>query len=213
MKFLTRCGLLCLLLAIIGGATVFAQVDASSPKSAMKSLYAAVQTGDASAVQQLLNVPNDPQHELVGAYADLILAGKHLGDIAKQKYPTATNAFAQGTIVPEDSASIDSAEVTVAGNRAQMKLPDRPTPILLQRGSEGWQIVAEDSKATPEHRVEQLTLLRGLTDAMKKSADDIDADKFPTVEEAESAVKMRLSAAVTKSLQGDKPTSKPATQP
>src|SRR3954463_8447040 len=46
--------------------------DASSPKAAVKSLYSAVDRGDAAAVMQLIIIDGDaePQRELTHAYAD-----------------------------------------------------------------------------------------------------------------------------------------------
>src|ERR1700733_10051814 len=87
---------------MVCSAPAFSQVDASAPKAAMKSLYAAVQRGDAAAVRQPLSVQNDPDQQIASAYADLILASKRLGDIANQKFPGSSNAFAQGTLLPED---------------------------------------------------------------------------------------------------------------
>jgi hypothetical protein len=188
-------------------------VDASTPKAAMKSLYAAVQRGDAATIRQLLSVQNDPDQQIASSYADLILAGKRLGDITLQKFPGSSNPFAQGTLLPEDAAKIDSADVSVNGDSAKLKFADQPSPIVLKHAGDGWRIVIEQDQDTLKRRADQLFLLKGMTDAMNKSADEINADKYATVEDAESAVKNRLGAIVSKALQSDLPTSKPATQP
>jgi hypothetical protein len=194
-------------------APAFSQVDASTPKAAMKSLYAAVQRGDAATIRQLLSVQNDPDQQIASSYADLILAGKRLGDITLQKFPGSSNPFAQGTLLPEDAAKIDSADVNVNGDSAKLKFADQQSPIVLKHGGDGWRIVIEQDQDTPKRRADQLFLLKGMADAMNKSADEINADKYATVEDAESAVKNRLGAIVSKALQSDLPTSKPATQP
>jgi hypothetical protein len=188
-------------------------VDASTPKAAMKSLYAAVQRGDAPAIRQLLLVQNDPDQQIAAAYADLVLACKRLGDVASQKFPGSSNAFAQGTLLPEDAEKIDSAELTSDGQTAKLKFADQSAPILLKHTDDGWRLVVEQDDDSAKHRTEQLSLLRSMTTAMTKSADEIDADKYATAEDAESAVKDRLGAVVSKALQSDLPTSKPATQP
>lgn len=179
----------------------------------MKSLYAAVQRGDAPTIRQLLSVQNDPQQQIASAYADLILACKRLGDITSQKFPGSSNPFAQGTLMPEDAAKIDSAEVNINGDTAKLKFADQQSPTVLKRGDDGWRVVIEQDQDTPKLRSDQLSLLHGMVDAMNKSADEINADKYATVEDAETAVKNRLGAVVSKALQSDLPTSKPATQP
>src|SRR5450432_2943907 len=184
------------LLVLICAAPSLAQVDTSTPKAAVKSLYAAVQRADAAAIRQLLVVQTDPGQQLIGAYADMILAGRRLGDVVQHKFPGASSAFSQGTFLPEDAARIDAADVSIDGDLAKVKFPDHPPPITLQRSGGGWRIVVEESDDTPKHRADQLALLHSMTDALNKSADEIDADKYPTVEEAESAVKDRMGAVV-----------------
>jgi hypothetical protein len=198
---------------MICASPVFSQVDASTPKSALKSLYAAVQNGDATTIRQLLIVQNDPQQQIANAYADLILAGKRLGDVASHKFPGSSNAFAQGALLPEDAAKIDSADLTVDGDTAKLKFAEQQSPIVLKQTDAGWRLFVEQSDDTPKHHADQLLLLHAMTDAMNKSADEIDADKYATVEDAESAVKNRLGAVVSKALQSDISTSKPASQP
>ncbi len=207
--------LVILVLVQVGGmATALGESpDAISPKAAVKSFYAAVNRGDAAAVRQLLFIQDDPQQQLVAAYADLILAGKRLGDTAKQKYPGVTDAFAQGTLAPEDALEIDAATVTIEADTATLKLKDRDEPLKLRRTAGGWRVVVSDEPdASPAHRAEQLLLLQSLTEAMSQSAEEIAADKYPTAQDAENAVKDRLSAVQAKLMQSTPPTSRPATQ-
>jgi hypothetical protein len=47
---------------------------------------------------------------------------------------------------------------------------------------------------------------------MKTSADEIAADKYATVQDAEAALKERLSAVVSRAMQINPPTSRPITR-
>lgn len=189
--------------------------EASSPKGAVKAFYEAVARGDAAAVRRILLVDNDPDQQFVAAYADLILSARHLADAAKQKYPGTADAFTQGTILPEDAAKIDSAVVAINGQNATVRLAGRDQPLKLRSQGGSWRvvIVSEEPDPTGAHRANQLALLKGLTDAMNQSAEEIAADKYPTVQEAENAVKDRLGAIQAKALQHEPPASHPATQP
>jgi hypothetical protein len=192
-----------------------AQVDTSNPKAAVKSLYGAVAKGDASALRSILLVDGDPQQQFVAGYAELIIAGKRLADAAKAKYPGVATAFTQGTILPEDAAKIDSAKVSIEGETATVKVNDRDEPLKLRKVDGAWRVVVgtQEPGSAPAQRESQLTLLRGLTEAMNASAQDITADKFGSAQEAETAVKDRLGAVLTKALQNEGPTSKPTTRP
>jgi hypothetical protein len=231
-------------------AAAGAQDDTSSPKAAVKSLYTAVGRGDAQAVREILLVEDDPQQQLVGAYANVILAGKKLGDVVKQKFPGMTGAFAQGTITPEDAARVDAATVTIESDHATLKMPEKTgqqkggdqqkgETLKLKRVEGTWRVIVGeesagagagagtgagaaagagagagvDPDAAARYRAEQLTLLKGLADALTQTADDIAADKFATAQDAENAVKDRLGAVIAKAMQTHAPTTKPATRP
>ncbi|HWP39367.1 MAG TPA: hypothetical protein VNL70_00480 [Tepidisphaeraceae bacterium] len=191
-----------------------AQTDASTPKAAVKSLYAAVIRGDAQAVRNLLVVENDPDRKLVGAYAELILSGKKLSDAAKQKFPGAVGAFTQGTVSPEDAARVDAAPLTVEADLATLRLEDRQQTLKLQRQPDGWRLVMPDMVGDdPQHRIDRLALLTGLSEAMTLCAEEISGGKFATAQDAENAVRDRLGAVLDKALKANFPTTKATTRP
>jgi hypothetical protein len=191
-----------------------ADADTSSPKATVKSFYTAAQRGDAAAMRDLIVVENDPDQQLAGAFAKLILSAKRLGDVAKQKYPGAATAFAQGTVSPEDIALIDSADVTLSGDNATVKLSGKTDDLKLKKVGNAWRMsYGEPESKDPARRTKQLSLLQSITEAMTQSADEIAADKFPTVQDAENAVKERLGAVMAKATQSDPPATKPTTKP
>lgn len=207
-----------IVLAIACGLTRAQAPDASTPKAAAKSLRAAVDAADDQAVRRLLLVDNDPEQKLAGAYAGLILAGKNLADAARQKFPTAADAFTQGTIRPEDSARIDAASVSIDGDSATLVFADGNETMKLRRIDGAWRIVVaqEPDKSTPGHRAEQYALVQGLADAINQCAEDIKSDKFADVDDAKNAVKDRVGTVLARAMQSNPPTSRPttaATQP
>lgn len=202
--FLTVCLSFC--------ATLLAQSDLSSPKAALKSLFTATERGDAAGVQKVLLVENDPNSEALKAYGDLILAAKKLGDTAKQKYPVVPNGFAQATILPEDAARIDSAQLIQNGDSATIKILGRAEPVTLRRIDGSWRVIIQQGADDPARQTRRIDLLKGLTDAMNKTTEEIAGDKFPTVQDAETRVKERVGAAMSRAMQNDPPASRPATQ-
>lgn len=204
-------------LMIVGLALVssplWAQTAAGDPKATMRSLYAAVAKADTAAIQRLLVVQNDPDQQLVKAYADLILAGKQLGDTARQRFPGAVGAFAQGTMLPEDSHLIDTAEATIDGNRATLKLSGRIERVQFERIDGVWRMVVAQAESTPALREQQRTLLVDMADAMRKSAQEISEERYNTIQDAEAAVKERLGGVLAKALRESTPSTRPTTAP
>lgn len=203
---------MCLSIALAASGAL-AQNESADLKAAAKGLYSAVASGNAGGIEKNLAVENDPSGELVKSYADLILAGKKLGDAAKAKYPGASGAFGQGTILPEDVHLIDTAEASVQGDRASLKLSGRVDRIELRRIEGAWKVFIGQSGDTPQRRASQKALLTGWINVMNQTATEINEDQFRTIQEAEAAVKERLGAVLAKALRDSGPTSRPATQP
>lgn len=211
MRSLLRRSFVALAILIFSASVALAQNEIADAKSAVKNLYISVARADSAAIRQYLFVENDPQEELAKAYADLILAGKKLADSARKRYPGSPAAFAQGAILPEDAALIENADVKVTGDDAVIRFAGRTSAINVRRINGAWRVVmrqgADDSA---EHRQRQLAMLAGMADAMNKSAEEIDANTYVKVEEAETAVKDRLGSVLAKALQDHPPTTEPA---
>lgn len=198
-------------LCIALGDTPARAQSGDDPKSAMKALYAAVARADAPNIQKLLVVDGDTGGQLVGAYADLVVSGKKLADAAKQRYPGAIGAFAQGTILPEDEHLIDTADMKIDDDKATLKMSGRVEIIHLRRTSGRWRVLVAEADSTPQRREQQLAMLTGMTEVMTKTADEIADGQFNTIQDAEAAVKERLGAVLSKALQKSTPSTGPAT--
>src|SRR5215204_7803078 len=122
-----------LLCTLVLAAIVVAAVDLSSPKSVAKSFYAAMDAGDTAAVRDCMLVQGDVQQKLAGALTDMIVAGKKLGDAAKEKFGPAGEKVGVGTLSREDAGLIDRATQTDDGETARLKLSDRGKPLTFRK--------------------------------------------------------------------------------
>jgi hypothetical protein len=202
-----------LLILPISSAAAQSQDDTAAVKAAAKTFYSAVQRGDAGAIAQMLVVQNDPQQLLAQAYANFILAGKTLGETAKTRFPNSTNPLAVSTLPPEDAAKLDSASVTLNNDTATLKTTGASSPLMLQKTNGAWRVLVNQQDANPEHRAQQLALIRAMTDALKEATAELNADQYATVAELENAVKQKLGTVLAKAMQADLPTSRPSTKP
>src|SRR3954463_10460999 len=90
------------LLTLLTAAPALAAVDLSSPKSAAKSFYEAVNNGDANALRDCLLIEGKDQEQLAAAFSDVILAGKRLADAAHEKFSGSSDKLAAGALPRED---------------------------------------------------------------------------------------------------------------
>src|SRR5688500_7107143 len=85
-----------------------AEIDANSPKGALKALYEAMEAGDAGAVRAQLHAATDAEKDLADAYAAQLTAAKALGDAAKAKYSAAGDALSKGLPLKEQIAKLQA---------------------------------------------------------------------------------------------------------
>ncbi len=214
MRNLKHCVALLIALNLLAcGALAQQSGDAAGVKAAAKAFQSAVQRGDAGAIAQMLIVENDPQQLMAQAYANFILAGKHLAEAAKAKFPDSTNLLAISAVPPEEAAKIDSAVVSFDNDAATLKTTGPASPMTFHKTGGAWRVFVSQPDSTPDHRAQQLALIRGMTDALTQVTAELNADKYGTTEELENAVKQRLGTVLAKAMQADLPTSRPATQP
>ena len=194
--------LIALLLAIASPDTGAkeALVDSSSPKDAARKLFIAISAGDQASIEALLFAEDDAQRELVGAMAGFIVAGKRLGDAAREKFGAAGDPIGRGMLDPADLSKIDQAMVKVTGDAATRDIPGQTRPMSFRRQDGAWRLVVTDfGGAAPENLPRQIALVQLLTEAVESAAVEIEAGKFKTADAAAMAVQQRLSAAMMKS--------------
>lgn len=181
--------------------------DLTTPKSAAKSFYAAVAAGDERQVRDCMLVDGDQQEKLASSMVDLILAGKKLGDAAKEKFGANGGKLSAEAITKEDAARIDQATETDDGDDAHLQVSPNGQPLTFHKTSDGWKLVITDYAGGKAANIPaQIELLSNLAAAMNDTTQEITEGKFPTSADAETALRQRFSEVMVNHY-------KPATQP
>jgi len=192
-----------------------AAADDPGPKTVLKSFYQAMEAGDAPAVRALFHTTTDAEKELADADAAQLAAARSLGEAAKNKFAATGDALSKGMPLHDEIAKLDSAEVTIEGNTATLKLPGQPRPLRLIKSENRWKIsIADYAGATPANIADQTAVLKDLAAVYTQTAADINADKFPSAQDAQRSLQQKLQAVVANTLHKHPPTTaKTTTQP
>ena len=207
---------LAILLVLTTAAPLFAaDADISAPKTALKNFYQALEAGDAVAVRSLFHTTNDAEKALADADAAQLTAARALGEAAKAKYAATGDALSKGMPAREQIAKLDHAEITINGDIAEIKLPGQTKPLRMIKSNDDWKVsIADYAGATPANIATQTQVLKELAAAYSQVAADINADKFPSGQDAQRALQQKLQTIIASGLQKTGPTtSKAATKP
>lgn len=202
------------LVAITAWSANGATQDASSPQAAARSLFDAVDRADEAALRELLyaDLSQPRQVELIAANARMVIQGKRLADAAREKFPGASDAMTQRVISADDLAALDKATVEETGDTAVLKFPGSAREMRFRRTGEKWKLViAEMAGATDQNLSEQIVFIGELADAFSQAAGEIAAGKYPTPQEAETALQAKINIILAKSVKLSAPATAPAT--
>ncbi len=168
--------------------------DRSSPKAAAVSLFKAITARDRDAVAASFFAADDDQRALAAAMADVIVAGKRLGDAAKDKFGQAGDPIGRGMLDPADLEKLEDATVVeTAADAAILTVPDQPRPMSFRKQDGEWRLVVTDfDGAAPQNVTKQTRLIRAMADAIDAAAADIAAGKHKTPDEARFAIQQSL---------------------
>lgn len=185
--------------------------DLTTPKAAVQTMFAAVEMADGSALRDSFFASTQAERDLVTAYAELIVAARHLRDAARDKF-AADNAAAPnpalirdgsvpGAPGPEDQPQLDNAQVQIDGDVATVQLPNQPKPIKLRRTDNLWRIdLADYAAVQPDQLGEQTEVNHGLATALEDTTDEINAGRYASAQEAESAVQQKIHSVIAPQL-------------
>jgi hypothetical protein len=198
-------------------------VDLTTPKAAVRTMFAAVETADSSALRNSFFASTDTERDLVTAYAELIVAARHLRDAARDKFapdnaaPPNPAMIRDGSLPggpgPEDEQEIARATVQIHGDTATVQLPNRPTLIELRQTDGQWRIdLADYAAVQPAQLTEQAEVNHDLAAALDEASEEITAGKYASAQEAESAIQQKIHAVIAPQLK-KLATSEPATRP
>ena len=168
--------------------------DRSTPKAAAITLFKAISAGDRDVVAAGLFAVGDEQRALAGAMADMIVAGKKLGDAAQEKFGKAADPIGRGMLDPNDLEKLEDATVVeTAPDAAVVTVPDQPRPMSFRKQDGEWKLVVTDfSGAAPANIAKQTRLVRAMAEATAVSANEVAAGKYKTPEEANFAIQQSL---------------------
>jgi hypothetical protein len=192
-------------------ATRHVAVDLSTPKNAVRTMFAAEEMADGSALRDSFFAATQAERDLVTAYAELIVAARHLRDAARDKFAPDNGAAPNPAVIrdgslpggpgPEDEQQLANAQVQVDGDSATVRLPDSPAPIKLKRSDNQWRIdLADYAAIQPSELSEQTEVNHGLAAAMDEAAEEIIAGKYASAQEAESAIQQKIHAVIAPQL-------------
>ena len=193
-------------------ATAPEETSLATPKSAARSLYAAVERGDETALREIFYAEDDDQRQLGGAYAHLMVQAKRLADAAKRKFPGSSEGLAQGVVTAEQIAQLEQAAVEEKGDTAIVRPTTRGAKeMLFRKTAGGWRLVLTDlAGASKDGVAEQIAVVNDLAKTITETADDIAADKFSSAQEAETSLRSKVNTVVTRTVKTVPPTTAPA---
>jgi hypothetical protein len=190
-----------------------AAVDLSSPKSAAKSLYVAVESSDREGLITVLDVPHPEHQPLVEALADLIIATRKMGDAARKTFGDAGEKLSAGTNIPEDLKQLEAAQVVEKDGVATITIANQLAPLkFVNRDGAGklWKLDISDYYKAHDDLAAQTKLVRNMTEQWIFMTDDLLSGKFSTPVEAETALQQRFNEVMIKSVS---PSTQPTTTP
>jgi hypothetical protein len=199
--------------------TQSAQVDLSSPKSAARSLFLAIQAKDVAALRAIVDAGDEITPEVNDALAQLLLAGGRMSDAGAKRFGKSGDPIGRPMITPGTIASVDTAAVKETGDTAALQIPGHRRTMTFRRRDGNWRLVPEAivigaGGTTQPVPLQQLKLLRNMATAMNELAREIENGKYQSSQEAERYVQERLHAVMIEMFKPDRSaTTRATTQP
>lgn len=186
--------------------------DLSTPKSAAKSLFMAVEAQDQPAIIACFYTANAGEKELASVFADMIVSASKLNDACRQKYAINGTNLGTGIVGKEQISRVDSAQVKTEDQTATLTITGEPRPLRLRNTDGKWQLILSDyANLGTTDLPAQSKLLKSLTTVLNTTTAEVIAEKYATVEEAEQAIQQKLAAVMIAA--ADKPRTQPTTEP
>jgi len=187
------------LVLLMFAAPALAAVDLTTPKSAAKSFFEAVNAADSSAMRDCLLIDGADQEKLAGPYIEVIVSAKKLADAAREKFGVSGEKIAAGALPREDVTAIDNASQSDSGDTAALTVHKDGKPLKFRKTAGGWKLILLDYAGGKNDDLPgQVKLLSNLAAAMNDTANEVAEGRFPTPADAESAIQQRFSEVMVK---------------
>lgn len=178
-------------------------IDASTPRTALRTLSVAMRDGDVATIKRLFLAANPAEAKMVEADAEMAAALADLRRAAvaafgEQGAKTITGDTAAGST--ESLARIDGADITATGDTATVAYRDeKQSPFVLRRVEGEWKVPVSElgkplDRAALDQRLSDLSIQTAVVREIIKRIQD---HKFPTPEQAREAWQGRILQAAT----------------
>ena len=180
---------------------------ASTPVQALQTLARAVTSHDAVAFRSVVHADTRDGAALISTTETLVQAQARFRQALGEKFTPDSAAELMDSVnftaFQFGQNNLTSAETTIEGERATVRIPSRSNPTrsrshqMIYRNS-GWRL---DVDSKTEHATEKnIAAFKEVAAAIDRTTDQVRASKFSTVEQAVQALKSAAIAAATSTL-------------
>jgi hypothetical protein len=181
--------------------------DLSTPKAAVKTFVQALANGNVE-MAKAAAITDEQQANMLELMTTMTGSMKKLTDAAVAKFGEAGETISgQKMKMGENLKQIDESEVKIEGDVATIMPKDQKQPVKLKKQDGQWKV---DMASMPnvERLAEAKPMITAMVNAANATATEINADKYKNVEEARTAFRAKMMAAVMATMP-----QRPATQP
>lgn len=186
------------------GATARA-ADQDDVKAAALAFAKVLEAGNAADVKAACT-GTDKEMAIVDGMVEVLGAMKSLSRAAVAKFGDAGKGIMQEQENPGEQIKkqVESAEIKIEGDNATITAKGEGEPLKLKKVDGKWKINL-DAMPNKDEMEKAGPMMKAMVKACNETITDIKADKYKTVDEAKTALGMKMMAAMTGAA--------PATQP
>jgi hypothetical protein len=178
-------------------ATTQSAIDLTSPKSAMRALSRAMESGDASSIEKILYGQGDQDQKMIAATVAIATATSNLHRAAVSTFGEkgAKGLIGDSVATAADAtAQIEAATEKIENDYATLTLSKESQPLVLRKIQGQWRIpVAQLAQnANPAALNERLAELAAQTAVISEVATDLTSGKFHSGEDAAETLHAKM---------------------
>jgi hypothetical protein len=183
--------------SLVSPAGVRADADQSSPKTAMKSFWLAIDQGDADAARKLCKY-DDVQSKWIDGFATMCDGFNKLHDSGTKRFGPDAKVFAQHTPGYYAAQLVDKCTIQENGDTALVTPPGGKAHGTNMVKEDGKWIL--DLKSTMGDKLASATATyQAMGDASREVAKNMDDGKYASADEANADLRAKLKKAMTQS--------------
>lgn len=185
--------------------------DASTPRSALRTLSLAMRDGDVAIIKRMFLAANPAEAKMVEADAEMAAALAELRGSAAAAYGEEGARTVTGDTAASSAdslARIDAADITLSGDTATVSYHDeKQSPFILKRVDGQWKVPVSElgkplDKAALDQRLSDLAIQTSVVHEIIRA---VQGRKFAKPEQAREAWQTRILQAATSQPAGPPP--------